>query len=184
MGVEAAQGVDGQAGGAGELSEFHGAERLAGAGALAGEDGRDDHRINAKAGGARDGGGAVGGGGFDVMAGAGAGKAGFGPVDAGGSDAGGERGVGGDQQHKAALPADAGEGAACGETVSGAEMPPDDAEAARQAARNAQDIGCSCRIGEMEGAGQRLPVARAGWLCKVRGRKELAADRGLGLSQF
>ena len=115
-GGDAAEGVDGERCGAGHLPELHDAERFAGAGAAAGEDRRDDHRVNAEACRAGDGAWGMRGGGFDEV-GEGeavAGEARFRPVDAVGADLCGELRVGGDQQDQPALAADAREVSAGG----------------------------------------------------------------------
>lgn len=127
--------------------------------------------------------GTVGGGGFDQAGQAGAGEAGFRPVHAIGADASGEGGISGNKKHDPALAADAREIAADSEAISEAVMAPDDSEAIRKAADDAQDIGRAHGIGEMEGAGEGLSGGGARRLCEARGRKKLAADRGLGLRQ-
>lgn len=128
--------------------------------------------------------GAVGGGGFDQAGQAGAGEAGFRPVDAIGADAQGKGGIRGDEQHDAALAADAREVAADGEAISEAVMAPDDSEAIRKAADDAQDIGRTHGIGEVEGLRQGLAVCCERRFCEARGSKEPAADRGLGSSEI
>ncbi len=151
--------------------------------AAAWEDGRDDHGVDAEAAGAGDGGAGMGGRGFDEapIADADAGEPRFRPVHAVRADAGGKGGVGGDEQDEAALAAGAGESGADSMAVGRAKMAVDDAEAARQAGDDAEQVLRAVGIGKEEGAGQRFAVASTGRSCKARGCKELAADRGLGL---